>query len=124
MNTAINQNHGTGNGIAFLFGAAFNLLANVNLLFLLDYALQAIVGGIICLAFKIIADVFSPLWLKRNHPANYVMEKFLVGSRSSMFDTFLVGSSSSTWVSHFRGSISLALQLPSKEYIMAMRWAD
>lgn len=53
-----------GNGIAFLFGAAFNLLANVNLLFLLDYALQAIVGGIICLAFKIIADVFSPLWQK------------------------------------------------------------
>jgi hypothetical protein len=64
MNTAINQNHGMGNGIAFLFGAAFNLLANVNLLFLLDYALQATVGGIICLAFKIIADVFSPLWLK------------------------------------------------------------
>jgi hypothetical protein len=64
MNTAINQNNGLGNGIAFLFGAAFNLLANVNLLFLLDYALQAIVGGIICLAFKIIADVFSPLWLK------------------------------------------------------------
>lgn len=53
-----------GNGIAFLFGAAFNLLANVNLLFLLDYALQAIVGGIICLAFKIIADVFRPLWQK------------------------------------------------------------
>ena len=53
-----------GNGIAFLFGAAFNLLANVNLQFLLDYALQAIVGGIICLAFKIIADVFSPLWQK------------------------------------------------------------
>ena len=53
-----------GNGIAFLFGAAFNLLANVNLLFLLDYALQATVGGIICLAFKIIADVFSPLWLE------------------------------------------------------------
>lgn len=53
-----------GNGIAFLFGAAFNLLANVNLLFLLDYALQAIVGGVICLAFKIIADVFSPLWQK------------------------------------------------------------
>lgn len=64
MNTAINQNHGMGNGIAFLFGAAFNLLANVNLLFLLDYALQAIVGGIICLAFKIISDVFSPLWQK------------------------------------------------------------
>ncbi|MBK7652531.1 MAG: hypothetical protein IPJ20_19835 [Flammeovirgaceae bacterium] len=42
MNTAINQNHGMGNGIAFLFGAAFNLLANVNLFFLLDYALQCL----------------------------------------------------------------------------------
>lgn len=64
MNTEINQNHGSGNWIAFLFGAAFNLLGNVNLLFLLDYALQAIVGGIICLAFKILGDVLSPLWEK------------------------------------------------------------
>jgi hypothetical protein len=64
MNTEINQNHGMGNGIAFLFGAIFNLLANVNLSFFIDYALQAIVGGIICLAFKIIGDVLSPLWQK------------------------------------------------------------
>jgi hypothetical protein len=64
MNTEINQHHGSGNWIAFLFGAAFNLLANVNLLFLLDYAMQAVVGGIICLVFKIIGDVFSPLWEK------------------------------------------------------------
>jgi hypothetical protein len=64
MNTAINQNHGMGNGIAFLFGAVFNLLSNVNLLFLLDYTLQAIVGGIICLAFKVLGDVLSPLWQK------------------------------------------------------------
>jgi len=53
-----------GNGIAFLFGAIFNLLSNVNLSFFIDYALQAIVGGIICLAFKIIGDVLSPLWQK------------------------------------------------------------
>ncbi|HRJ29909.1 MAG TPA: hypothetical protein PLV21_06580 [Cyclobacteriaceae bacterium] len=64
MNTAINQNHGMGNGIAFLFGAVFNLLSNVNLMFLLDYTLQAIVGGIICLAFKVLGDVLSPLWQK------------------------------------------------------------
>lgn len=64
MNAEINQNHGSGNWIAFLFGAAFNLLGNVNLLFLLDYALQAVVGGIICLAFKILGDVLSPLWEK------------------------------------------------------------
>lgn len=63
MNSAINQN-GMGNGIAFLFGAVFNLLSNVNLMFLLDYTLQAIVGGIICLAFKVLGDVLSPLWQK------------------------------------------------------------
>ncbi len=64
MNTEINQNDGTGNGIAFLFGVVFNLLSNVNLSFFLDYALQAIVGGIICLAFKVIGDILSPLWEK------------------------------------------------------------
>ncbi|HMX00932.1 MAG TPA: hypothetical protein PKL56_18310 [Cyclobacteriaceae bacterium] len=66
MNGAeINQNHGGGsNWIAFVFGAVFNLLGNVNLMFLLDYALQAVVGGIICLAFKVLGDVLSPLWEK------------------------------------------------------------
>ena len=64
MNSAINHNDGMGNGIAFLFGAVFNLLGNVNLMFLLDYTLQAIVGGIICLAFKVLGDVLSPLWQK------------------------------------------------------------
>ena len=66
MNAAeINQNHGNGgNWIAFVFGAVFNLLGNVKLTFLLDYALQAVVGGIICLAFKILGDILSPLWEK------------------------------------------------------------
>lgn len=66
MNGAeINQNDGSGsNWIAFVFGAVFNLLGNVNLMFLLDYALQAVMGGIICLAFKILGDVLSPLWEK------------------------------------------------------------
>lgn len=56
MNGAeINQNHASGsNWIAFVFRAVFNLLGNVNLIFLLDYALQAVVGGIICLAFKVL----------------------------------------------------------------------
>jgi hypothetical protein len=66
MNAAeINQNHGSGgNWIAFVFGAVFNLLSNVKLTFLLDYAMQAVVGGIICLAFKILGDILSPLWEK------------------------------------------------------------
>lgn len=64
MNGAeVNQNHGPGgNWIAFMFGAVFNLLANVQLTWLLDYALQAAVGGIVCLAFKVLGDVLSPLW--------------------------------------------------------------
>jgi|GEM_PF-1444693 len=66
MNGAeVNQNHGSGsNWIAFMFGAVFNLLGNVNLAFLIDYALQAVVGGIICLAFKVLGDILSPLWQK------------------------------------------------------------
>jgi hypothetical protein len=64
MNAEVNQNHGSGNWIAFLFGAIFNVLGNVNLGFLVDYVLQAVIGGIICLVFKIIGDVLSPLWLK------------------------------------------------------------
>jgi len=54
--------HGTGNWIAFLFGAVFNVLANVNVGSILDYTLQALIGGIICLFFKIAGDVLSPLW--------------------------------------------------------------
>jgi hypothetical protein len=66
MNTAELQPHHDpeGNWIAFLFGAAFNILANFKLFFLLDYTLQAIVGGIICLGFKILGDILSPLWEK------------------------------------------------------------
>jgi hypothetical protein len=64
MNAEVNQNHGSGNWIAFLFGAVFNLMANVNLAFMLGYVSQAIVGGFICLLFKIIGDVLSPLWQK------------------------------------------------------------
>jgi hypothetical protein len=66
MNSTTTQANGTGgnNWIVFLFGAMFNVLANVKLSFLLDYMLQALVGGLICLVFKIIGDVLSPLWLK------------------------------------------------------------
>ena len=67
MNTEINHNNGAGNGIAFLFGAVFNLLANVNLSFFFEYALQALAGGIVCLVFKIIGDILSPLWQKHKN---------------------------------------------------------
>jgi hypothetical protein len=83
MNAAeINQNHGGsgGNWIAFVFGAVFNLLGNVNLTFLIDYALQAVVGGIICLAFKILGDVLSPLWEKhKDRVKEYTKAKRISG---------------------------------------------
>ncbi|HEY9048272.1 MAG TPA: hypothetical protein VIN08_20335 [Ohtaekwangia sp.] len=65
MNTTTTTSHITGsNWIAFLFGAIFNVLPHIDLTFLIDYMIKAIVGGIICLGFKIIGDIYSPLWLK------------------------------------------------------------
>jgi K+ transporter len=66
MNTATTPNHTAGNNwFAFLFGAVFNLMAHIDLSFMMDYILQAVVGGIICLAFKVVGDILSPLWLKQ-----------------------------------------------------------
>jgi K+ transporter len=66
MNTTTTQSNNTGgNWFAFLFGAIFNLMALIDLTFLMEYILQAVAGGIICLFFKIISDVLSPLWLKQ-----------------------------------------------------------
>jgi len=66
MNTTTTPNNSAGsNWFAFLFGAVFNLMARIDLTFLMDYILQAVAGGVICLAFKIIGDVLSPLWLKQ-----------------------------------------------------------
>lgn len=48
-----------GNWLAFLFGATFNVVAELAPRFLLDYALQAIVGGIICLCFKLLGDYIA-----------------------------------------------------------------
>lgn len=59
MNTTETTNHGSGNWVAFLFGVVFNLLASIDLGFLLRYALQAIVGGFICLLFKLLGDRIS-----------------------------------------------------------------
>jgi hypothetical protein len=64
METTTTQTNGSGNWIAFLFGAIFNLLGNVDMAIVTDYVVQAVVGGIICLMFKIIGDILSPLWLK------------------------------------------------------------
>jgi hypothetical protein len=65
MNTTTSPNSTGGNWFAFLFGAAFNLMARIDLSLVGEYILQAIAGGIICLVFKVLGDILSPLWLKQ-----------------------------------------------------------
>ena len=67
MNTMERQEHSTlGNWFAFIFGAIFNLAAEVDFRFLIDYTLQAIVGGSICLLFKLLGDFITAHLKKRN----------------------------------------------------------
>lgn len=51
--------YGAGNTIAFLFGAIFNILANLQYFSLLDYTLKAFIGGIVWLGFKLLGDHLS-----------------------------------------------------------------
>jgi uncharacterized protein YqgC (DUF456 family) len=58
MNTT-QSNYGSGNTVAFLFGAVFNLLANTDFSSLTDYSLKAVIGGIIMMLFKLLSDYIS-----------------------------------------------------------------
>lgn len=51
----------TGNWIAFLFGATFNLVTHMLDSGPASYLVHAIAGGIICLIFKMAGDLFTPL---------------------------------------------------------------
>lgn len=59
MNTTIHQPQTSGNTVAFLFGAIFNILANTDYGSLVDYGLKAVIGGVIWLLFKIIGDYIT-----------------------------------------------------------------
>ena len=50
-----------GNWIAFLFGATFNIVTHVIDSGPASYLVHAIAGGIICLVFKMIGDLFAPV---------------------------------------------------------------
>lgn len=62
--TTTTTSHGSGNVIAFLFGAIFNILANVEYGSLTDYAVKAMVGGFIWLLFKILGDAINKHFFK------------------------------------------------------------
>ena len=59
METQLHQNNGSGNWIAFLFGAIFNTLATFEIPYMTDYAVKACIGGFICLLFKMLGDVLN-----------------------------------------------------------------
>lgn len=50
-----------GNWIAFLFGATFNIVTHVIESGPGSYFVHAMAGGIICLMFKMVGDLFAPL---------------------------------------------------------------
>jgi hypothetical protein len=60
METQIHPNNSAGNGIAFLFGVMFNLMTNVHDPRTTSYLLHAVAGGLICLFFKMLGDLFTP----------------------------------------------------------------
>ena len=61
METQIHPNNSAGNGIAFLFGVMFNFMTNANAPGTGNYIAHAIAGGIICLFFKMMGDLFTPI---------------------------------------------------------------
>jgi hypothetical protein len=64
MNTT-QSNYGSGNTVAFLFGAVFNLLANTDFSSLTDYSLKAVIGGVIMMLFKLLSDYISKKLLSK-----------------------------------------------------------
>jgi hypothetical protein len=53
------HSQGQSNGIVFLLGAIFNILANTDFSNLLDYTLKAVIGGFVWLLYKLLADFIS-----------------------------------------------------------------
>ena len=68
---AMHSNHSfndsAGNWIAFLFGATFNIVTHMLDSGPTSYLVHAIAGGIICLLFKLIGDLFTPLVHRLGH---------------------------------------------------------
>lgn len=72
MNT---QDHNHSNGVVFLLGAIFNILANTDFSNLLDYTLKALIGGFIWLLYKLIADHISARSKSKTKKAESANEK-------------------------------------------------
>lgn len=59
MNATPQYNHSDSNTTVFLLGAILNILASTEWTSLLDYAIKAIIGGIVWLVFKLISNYIS-----------------------------------------------------------------
>ncbi len=70
------HSHGQSNGIVFLLGAIFNILANTDFSNLLDYTLKALIGGFVpkgclrhMLLYKLIADHIASRSKSKSKPS-------------------------------------------------------
>jgi hypothetical protein len=66
---AENHSHGQSNGIIFLLGAIFNILANTDFSNLFDYTLKALIGGFVWLLYKLIADYMASRSRSKSKPS-------------------------------------------------------
>ena len=78
MNTDIQHNHGSGNWVAFLFGAIFNLIVTITYRGLIEYAIYSLVGSVIAgavwLFYKKIGDRLG-LGTKKENPLDKLIDK-------------------------------------------------
>jgi hypothetical protein len=64
MNAEQTSNTGQGNGIVFLIGAVYNILAGLEFSSLLDKVIEAVVGGLAFLLVQAIAKAVTPFLKK------------------------------------------------------------
>lgn len=58
MNTEIQQNNtGSGNWVAFLFGAILNLIVSIDYMSHVDYAIHMLIAGLVWLLFKKLGEL-------------------------------------------------------------------
>ena len=78
MNTDIQHNHGSGNWVALLFGAIFNLIVSITYQGLIEYGIYSLVGSVIAgavwLFYKKLADRMG-LGSKKENPLDKLIDK-------------------------------------------------
>ncbi|MDB5274463.1 MAG: hypothetical protein JWO58_2830 [Chitinophagaceae bacterium] len=65
MNATPHYSQPDNNTTVFLLGAVLNILASTEWSSLVDYAIKAVIGGIVWLVFKVISNYISHKFIKK-----------------------------------------------------------